>query len=150
MSNDTKEKSAKNVLSGLFKRFRPLIMYGIFGVLTTAVNFVTYYCFYNFFGINNVISTCLAWFISVVFAFVTNKLWVFNSKSLNGKVLFHEIWSFFACRILSGVLDVVIMYITVDVLTFNSTLCKLASNIIVILINYIASKLFVFKNKTDN
>ena len=94
MSNDTKEKSLIGFLSGLFKKFRPLIMYGIFGVLTTAVNFVTYYCFYNFFGINNVISTYLAWFISVVFAFVTNKLWVFNSKSLNGKVLFHEIWSF--------------------------------------------------------
>ena len=57
---------------------------------------------------------------------------------------------FFACRILSGVLDVVIMYITVDILAFNSTLCKLLSNIIVILLNYIASKLFVFKNKPNS
>ena len=134
-----------NMLLDLFKKYYSLISYAFFGVLTTVVNIVSYYLFYNILEFSNVISNCIAWFLAVVFAYITNKLFVFDSKSFKIKILIAEITSFFVCRILTGVLDVGIMYFAVDVFDLNSTLWKVISNIIVIVLNYVASKLFIFK-----
>ena len=131
----------------LFVRYRSIIMYGIFGVLTTAVNIVSYYVTYNVIGIPNVPSTAIAWLLSVLFAFVTNKLWVFESKSLDRETVIREAVSFFACRIATGVLDVAIMFVAVDVMGWNAMLWKLVSNALVIVLNFVASKLFIFKEK---
>lgn len=89
----------------------------------------------------------IAWVAAVVFAFITNKLFVFGSKSFKTDVLVREMASFFGCRLLTGILDIVIMYIAVDVMDMNSTLWKFLSNILVIILNYLASKLVVFKKK---
>ena len=124
-------------------------MFLIFGVLTTAVNLVAYYLCYNAAGIRNIPSAVIAWILAVCFAFITNKMWVFNSQSFSAKVLVHEIPSFFGARSATGLLDVGIMYLTVDLLHGNSTLWKLFSNVLVIIINYIASKLIVFKKTKD-
>lgn len=131
----------------LLVKYKSFIMYAIFGVLTTLVNLVSYYLFYNLIGISNVPSTIVAWVLAVAFAFITNKLWVFDSKSFDGRTLAHEIPTFFGARLATGILDVVIMYLAVDVLNMNSTIWKLISNIIVIILNYIASKLVIFKKK---
>ena len=134
----------------LFFKYKSFIMYAFFGVCTTVVNWGAYYLCYNIAGIPNVPSTMIAWIIAVVFAFITNKLWVFDSKSFEGKILLREIWTFTAARLLTGALDVVIMYAAVDVFAWNSTLWKLLSNIIVIILNYIFSKLIVFKKENSN
>ena len=131
----------------LLIKYKSLIMYALFGGLTTLVNIGAYYLFYNIIGISNVPSTILAWLLAVVFAFITNKLWVFDSKSFDKTTLKHEIPSFFGCRILTGLLDVGVMYVAVDLFHWNSTLWKLISNILVIMINYIASKLVIFKKQ---
>jgi putative flippase GtrA len=83
--------------------------------------------------------------LSVLFAYITNKLFVFESKSFDAHVLKKEIISFFGCRFFTGVMDVAIMYVTVDLFHSNSTHWKVASNILVIIINYIVSKLVIFK-----
>lgn len=132
---------------GLVKKYKELIMYGIFGVLTTVINIVTYTILYNQLGVSNVVSNVIAWILSVLFAYVTNKIWVFESKSVELKVLLYEMGSFFGCRLATGLLDLAIMYVTVDVLTRNSTLMKCISNVIVIVANYIFSKLVIFKKK---
>jgi putative flippase GtrA len=96
---------------------------------------------------SNLISTAAAWLVAVVFAFITNKIWVFDSKSTEVKIVLYELGTFFACRIATGIMDMVIMYIAVDVKNWNEMLWKLLSNIIVIILNYIASKLIIFKKK---
>ena len=132
-------------LKDLLKKNRGLILYVVFGGLTTLVNMAVYWLCYNAAGIPNVPSTVIAWVLAVIFAFITNKLWVFDSKSFDGKTLLHEIPTFFGARLLTGLLDVLIMYVTVDVLHWNANVWKLISNAIVIVLNYIASKLVIFR-----
>lgn len=129
------------------EKYRELLLYGIFGVLTTLINIVVYSLCYHQLGISNVASNVVAWILSVLFAFVTNKIWVFDSKSMEVSVLFKEAVSFFGCRLATGLLDLAIMYVTVDVMAWNSTLMKCISNVIVIVVNYIASKLVIFAHK---
>lgn len=133
----------------LLKKHKSLIMYGIFGVLTTLVNIVSYHILYNNLQVSNVISTCIAWILSVLFAFITNKLFVFESKSFEMKLLLKEISSFFTCRFLTGLLDVGIMYVAVDVMSLNALFWKILSNVLVIIINYVLSKLIIFKKSID-
>lgn len=133
------------MIKTLLTKYKALITYGIFGVLTTLINIGIYTLCYQQAEINNVVSNVIAWIVSVLFAFVTNKIWVFESKSLEPAVLFAEAVSFFGCRLATGVLDLVIMYVTVDQLALNSTLMKCISNVLVIIVNYVASKFLIFK-----
>lgn len=134
-------------LKALWEKYKSLINYAIFGVATTIINIVVYAVTYNGLGISNVTSNIIAWIVSVLFAFVTNKLLVFESKSMEAKVVLYEAFTFFGCRLATGIMDVAIMYVTVDVLKANSTLMKCLSNVIVIVANYVASKLVIFKSK---
>lgn len=121
-------------------------MYTIFGGVTTVANISFYYLCYNIFNIPNVSSTILAWVIAVGFAFITNKIWVFDSKKFDKGTLVHEIPTFLGARIITGIIDVVIMYVSVDVMGWSSVLCKFVSNMIVIILNYVANKFLIFKN----
>ncbi len=124
-------------------------MYGIFGVLTTVINLAAYYVLYNILSWSNLGSTALAWLVAVIFAFITNKIWVFDSRSMEWKVVLHELISFFACRLATGAFDMIVMYVAVDVMAWNEMVWKLLSNVIVIILNFIASKLVIFKNKQE-
>ena len=128
-------------------KYKFIILYGIFGVLTTVINIGVYGVLYSGLGVSNVISNVIAWVISVLFAFITNKLWVFESKSFNFKLFVKELGSFTVCRVATGVLDLVIMFVGVDLLKGPAIILKIASNIIVIILNYVMSKIFVFKKK---
>ena len=131
-------------------KYQDMILYVFFGALATLVNTASYYLCYNVLGIPNVPSVLIAWLLAVIFAFFTNKLWVFKSKSFAPEVLKHEIPTFFGARALTGLMDLGIMYLTVDVLHWNATLWKLISNILVIILNYVASKLVIFKKKNES
>ena len=131
----------------LFKKYKFIILYGIFGVLTTVINIAVYGIFYSVLDVSNVISNIIAWVISVLFAFITNKLWVFESKSFDIKLFMKELGSFTLCRVTTGVLDLGIMFVSVDLLKGPAMILKVVSNVIVIILNYIMSKLFVFKKK---
>ena len=133
----------------LFKKYKFIILYGIFGVLTTIINIVTYALCYDMFNISNVVSNIIAWVLSVLFAFITNKIWVFESKSFDFKIFIKELWNFIVCRLATGALDLSIMYVGVDLLKGPALILKIASNIIVIILNYVMSKLFVFKNGSN-
>ena len=131
----------------LTAKYRDMILYVFFGALATVVNTASYYLCFNVLGIPNVPSVIIAWLLAVVFAFFTNKLWVFKSKSFAPEVLRHEIPTFFGARLLTGLMDLGIMYLAVDVLHGNGTVWKLISNILVIILNYAASKLIIFRQK---
>lgn len=126
----------------IYYTYKEPILYLIFGGLTTLVNIITYFVCYNIASLSNVISTIIAWILSVIFAFITNKIYVFESKS---KSIIVELTSFFLCRLGTGILDLGIMYFTVDILKWHALLMKIISNVIVIILNYIFSKLIIFK-----
>lgn len=137
------------MLKRLIVKYRDIITYIFFGVCTTAINISSYQLFYFIFGIANVPSTIIAWILAVLFAYITNKLFVFHSKSFAYKVLVREVVNFFAYRILTGLLDVAIMYISVDIMNWNALIWKVISNVLVIIINYIASNLVIFKKQEE-
>ncbi len=131
----------------LFNKYKEVIMYLIFGVLTTVVSLVTYYALtLTILNPNSALQLQLAniisWILSVAFAYITNRKFVFESKSEN---IAKELSSFVGGRILTLLMDMAIMFIFVTLLHFNDKIFKMISQVIVIVANYIISKLFVFK-----
>ena len=131
----------------MIKKYKSFMFYAIFGVFTTIVNIVTYNVCYSKFGISNTVSNVIAWILAVAFAYLTNKIWVFDSKSWALDVLKREVAVFISCRLATGVMDIIIMYVTVDIMELPAILMKVASNVLVIILNYIFSKLIIFKKK---
>lgn len=131
----------------VFKKYKEIILYLVFGVLTTIVNILTYIIFANVLKVDYLISNLIAWILSVLFAYITNKFYVFESKNNEKKTIFFEIISFFSFRVLSGIIDMTLMYLFVSILIFNDSLMKIITNIIVVILNYIFSKLFIFNKK---
>ena len=134
-------------MNQLFKKYQQPILYLFFGVCTTAVNIITYYISAHIVSLSVVLSICLAWAISVIFAYITNKWWVFESKSLRLKAVVLEFLSFTGCRLYTAACDLLIMFIFVDCLAMNDLFVKIASNVLVVILNYIFSKLIIFKQK---
>ncbi|MEE1150024.1 GtrA family protein [Methanobrevibacter sp. UBA212] len=131
------------MMSDWIKIDRELILYVVFGAFTFFVNLISYFFFANMLGINYLVSNAIAWFLSVLFAYITNRIWVFESKSPN---ILKEMSLFFGGRIFSGVVDMLLMYTFIDLLVLDSTISKIIVQIIVIILNYIFSKLIVFKD----
>lgn len=131
-----------------FNKFREMLSYLFFGLLTTLVNIISFY-FLDKTSIDVYISNFIAWCLSFLFAFVTNRLFVFKSKNKNFNAVFKEFYSFFFFRVLSLGIDMVLMYFLISVLNFNKLFSKILVNAIVIVLNYIFSKLFIFKDKKD-
>ena len=130
----------------IYKKNKEIINYLIFGVLTTVVSFVVYFIFAKVFKIDEVISNVISWFFSVFFAFITNKLYVFESKETGKKTLLKEIISFYLARLFTGVVcDLGVFALMVKIFKINDVLSKLVTQVIVIILNYVLSKLFVFK-----
>ena len=127
-----------------YNKIKEILWYAFFGLLTTLVNIISFYLLDKT-GMNVYLNNFIAWFVAVLFAFITNKLYVFNSKSMDKKVVLKEILSFFFFRILSLGIDMAGMYICLSILNLGKMLSKVLINIIAIIANYIFSKIFIFK-----
>jgi len=134
-------------LIDLYKKYEEVIKYLFFGVLTTLVSIVIYWIFTKLFNVNYMISNVISWIGSVSFAYITNKLFVFKSKCDNEKDVIIEIYQFFKYRLFSLVIDILLMYLFVEIFSVDDMISKLIVQVIVIVLNYLFSKLFVFKNK---
>lgn len=121
---------------------KELLFYVIFGVFTTLINIFVYLIFTKVFHVNYIISNILAWILSVLFAYITNRIWVFESKNTN---IVKEISLFFGGRLLSGVIDTALMYLFIDILLIGDFISKIIIQIIVVIFNYLVSKLIIFK-----
>ncbi len=151
---------------------KEIVIYIFFGVLATVLNFAVFWVFHELFiaisweGVSHNIlpdgsflqnlfdgdaayldANCIAWVITVVFAFVTNKLWVFNSKSWNPAVAGKEFVAFIGARLFSFVVETAMMFIFVTLLSIPELISKLIVGVVVVILNYIFSKLFIFKKK---
>lgn len=121
------------------------ISYVIFGVLTTIINLTLYYFFSKIININYLISNIISWIISVIFSYITNKLYVFNSKDKRMDVIVKEFIKFINCRLTSGFIEVLLLFLLVDIMKINDIISKLAIGVIVVVLNFIFSKIFVFQ-----
>ncbi|MBQ0065558.1 MAG: GtrA family protein [Firmicutes bacterium] len=128
----------------LYQQYKEIINYLIFGVLTTLVNVVVYFICKDILHIHYLISNFFAWFFSVLFAYITNRKFVFESTSKN---IFSEMIKFFSSRIATGVLDMILMWVFVSLLSINGLVSKVVVNVVVIVSNYVLSKLFVFEKR---
>lgn len=130
----------------LYNKYKEVINYLIFGVLTTVINVCVYTMLTDGFHIHYLLSNIIAWIASVLFAYVTNRKFVFESKSDEiGK----ELAKFFSSRFFTLGLDMAVMWLLVDVLTANNIMAKVIANILVIIGNYVLSKLVVFNKKEE-
>lgn len=137
-------------IKGLYIKYKEIANYLIFGVLSTVVNFVTYYITARMIGIDEVISSGISWFCSVLFAYITNKIFVFESKTHGVMEFIREMVSFFLARIVSGALcDVGTFALMVKVLNINDIIAKIVTQVMVVIVNYIFSKLIIFRGKKD-
>lgn len=135
----------------LYREYKEIINYLIFGGLTTIVSFITYYVVARVIGVDEVISNIIAWFCAVLFAYITNKLFVFDSKTETIIETLKEVISFFLARIVSGVFcDVGMFAVMVKVFSINDIFAKIVTQIIVVIVNYVFSKLIIFKKKSKN
>ena len=132
-------------LKTLLKKHWDVISYLIFGVLTTAVNYIIYLPCYNVLGMSGSLSNAIAWAGAVAFAYLTNKPFVFQSHDWSARTVIPELSKFVGCRIGSGVLETAIIFLTVDWLGWNGNVMKLLTSVLVVVLNYIGSKLLVFK-----
>ena len=134
-------------LKEMMVKYKDIVPYAIFGILTTIINIVVYLFFAHILKKEVMLSTLAAWFLSVLFAYVTNRKWVFHSGVLTFSNIIREAVAFFICRLATGIADILIMFIFVNIFHFNDLFIKIISNIAVIILNYVASKWIIFNHK---
>ena len=153
-----KDKLLKFVRSEIFG-------YLFFGVCTTIINIVTFQFFYSIMGIPTLISNAIAWVFAVAFAYITNRTFVFHSKESSVRGILREVSAFVGARLFSLLFDEAIMWLMVDVMGYNaierftaellhtdvqdakSLIAKVCANVVVMILNFLFSKLFIFKKK---
>lgn len=142
MDHDFKRKAeiVKNKLIN-----RETIVYLIAGILTTVVNLAVYGVLCNVFKIYYLFANVIAWIVAVIFAYIINDLWVFRSKSENMKNEIIKILKFFAARAFSLLIEEAGLFLFVKVAGFNNMVVKAFLAVVVIVLNYLFSKIYIFK-----
>ena len=133
----------------LVHKYWDILSYLFFGGLTTLVNYLVYFPLYNWLNFSATLSNAIAWIFAVAFAYLTNKPFVFKSHDWSAKTVLPELTKFVSCRIASGVLETALLLFCVDLLGWNGNLMKIITSILVVILNYVASKLIVFRKKGE-
>lgn len=131
----------------LIVKYWDIVSYLFFGVCTTVVNYLIYLPCYNILGMSAVVSNLIAWVVAVAFAYLTNKPFVFKSHDWSAKTVVPELAKFLGCRVGSGAAETIILFLAVDLLGWNGNIWKLITQVMVVVLNYIGSKLVVFRKK---
>lgn len=138
-------------IKNYYKKYEEIVKYLFFGVLTTVVNYVVYYAIvfimHTSDGMVGFLANLFANIFAILFAYVTNRKFVFDSKATGRKEIFKEMTSFFSCRIFSMIVDSLIYYIGCTTMGFSDLIVKTISQVVIIILNYVLSKLIVFRKK---
>lgn len=135
-----------NIFEPFYKKNKEVLLYLFFGGLAFIVSIATYAFFNVTLGINELIANVISWVITVAFAFFTNRIWVFNSPTNGVKEFISQIISFFGGRIVTLIIEEAILLTFITWLGFPSMIIKVIAQVVVIVLNYVISKLVVFKN----
>lgn len=128
-------------------KYEDVILYLFWGVMATILNIVLYEVFVTYMKMHYVLGNALDWVLCVMFAYFTNRTFVFKSQVKDGAGVLREMGKFFSCRLLSGGIDMGIMIIAVSYLKIDDSIAKIVTQFVVVVTNYVFSKLFIFKNK---
>lgn len=134
-------------LKNLLRKYYDVLVYLVFGVLTTAVNYLVYLPSYNLLHLSSAVSNVLAWAVAVAFAYLTNKPFVFRSHDWSAGTVIPELMKFIGTRLGSGGLETLILLFFVDWLKMNGNIWKILTSLLVVALNYVGSKLLVFRKK---
>lgn len=156
-------------MKNLWNKYKEIITYIIFGVLTTVVSWGSYTIFVEMLSMKVFVGNLLSWVCAIVFAYITNKLWVFESKSWKPNIIGKEIVTFVASRGVTGVIEIVCvpllaktgfdnlfynilekMNIAMNILFTDGIYSKIFLSVVVVILNYFFSKFIIFKNKKDD
>lgn len=138
------------------KKYKEIIVYVIMGSATTFVNWAVYSLIVKYVDVNIAVANIIAWIISVIFAYFTNKIWVFNNHNWMLKYIFYEAFLFVSTRVLSGMVEVVGLQFLVNIgvnqkiFGIEGSVAKIIISIFVVIFNYVTSKLIIFKKKNGN
>ncbi len=131
-----------------YQKYKAVLLYIFFGGLTTVVSIGSFYICNTLFAINELLSNAVSWILAVLFAYVTNRIWVFNSNA-TGKAIVKEIFAFFSGRFTTFLVEEVILFIFITLLSFNGLVVKTAAQVFVLVSNYFISKILVFSEKKN-
>lgn len=131
----------------IYHKYEEVLSYLIFGFLAFVVNYVVYAVGIKAFSLNYQVSNMIAWVVAVIFAYWTNRTFVFKSKTKEITSILKEFASFVSARLATLILEIVILWLFVDVLSINDMFAKLVGQFVVIVTNYFLSKLWIFKKK---
>lgn len=137
--------SVLNIFESFYKKHKEMLLYLFFGGLTFVISVITYAFFNVSLGMNELVANIFSWILAVLFAFFTNRIWVFDGKTNGAKEFFVQMMNFFGGRVATLVVEEVILFVFITKLGFGSMVVKIAAQIIVIVLNYVISKLWVFR-----
>ena len=135
------------IFNGFYTKHKPILMYLFFGGLTTVISIAVFAAFYEGIKLNESVANVISWICAVLFAYVTNRTWVFNSQA-KGNAIVKEMISFFGGRLSTLLIEEVILIVFITLLSFNGMIVKIAAQVVVLVLNYVISKIFVFR-KTE-
>lgn len=134
---------------GMYKKHEEGINYLIFGFLAFVLNYVLYFVFADAVSMHYMAATVLSWVLTVVFAYWTNRTFVFKSQNKETASVLVEFVSFIGARVATELLEIVLMYVMVDLCSINDKIAKLVCQVLVILANYVLSKIWIFKDTSS-
>lgn len=129
----------------LFLKYKEVISYLFFGGCTFLVSIISFYIFNKVLSFNEHVSNIISWILAVAFAFVTNKVFVFESKAKEKKAVIKELISFVTARLLTLGIEEIILFVGCNLLNIDALIVKIIAQVVVIVSNYFLSKLFIFK-----
>ena len=133
------------LLEPFYRKHKAVLLYLFFGGLTTVISIAVFWLFRRPFGLNELIANVISWVIAVLFAFFTNRVWVFRSPTKTAGEFFRQMGSFFGGRVVTLLIEEALLAVFITWLGFPDMPVKIAAQVIVIVLNYVISKLFVFK-----
>ena len=131
----------------LWTKYKEYVLYVVFGAGTTVVSWGVFYVCGHWLGMSVVLANVISWILAVAFAYVTNRIWVFESRNTGIRAILLEIGEFVSGRLLTLGIETVFLWLTVDIIGWNDMLMKILISILVIILNYFFSKWIVFKRK---
>lgn len=129
----------------------------MFGVFTTIVNYACYFLLTRVLHLDDLVANAISWVVAVAFAYITNRIWVFESKATGAGPVFKEIGEFVLARLFTLGLEELMLWVFVDILGANDLLIKIIASVVTVILNYVFSKFIIFKKpgkkqpeKTEN
>ena len=141
-------KTAEKI-THIYNRYREPVLYIIFGGLTTVLSVAVYAAFTELFSWDELLANVISWIIAVMFAFITNRIWVFHSEEKGIIPVIRQMMAFGSGRVATLIIEELILWVFVKQLAFNGLVIKIVAQVLVIVLNYVISKIWIFKKKSE-